>query len=74
MPQCPSLSKCPFFNDKMANMPAAADMIKTRYCLTDHATCARWMVRMALSPEKVPGNLYPKDVERAKAMIGSAGS
>jgi hypothetical protein len=71
MPQCPSLAKCPFFNDKMANMPAVADMIKKRYCLTDNADCARWMVRQALSPEKVPPNLYPKDSERAKAIIAA---
>jgi hypothetical protein len=71
MAQCPSLAKCPFFNDKMANMPAVAQMIKTRYCLTDNAECARWMVRQALSPDKVPGNLYPKDFERAKTIIAA---
>jgi hypothetical protein len=72
MPQCASLAKCPFFNDKMAAMPGVVELMKKRYCLGDNAECARWMVRQALSPEKVPPNLYPKDVERAKAIIASS--
>lgn len=73
MANCPSLAKCPFFNDKMASMPAVAEMMKSHYCLSDNRGCARWMVRQALSPEKVPPNLYPKDVERAKTLIAATG-
>ena len=32
MSECESLGTCPFFNDRMANMPAMKDLYKDRYC------------------------------------------
>jgi hypothetical protein len=73
MAECPSIPKCPFFQNKMAKMPALAEMMKSRYCLGNNAQCARWMVRQGVSPESVPGDLFPSDVAQAKDIIARVG-
>jgi hypothetical protein len=69
MAECECLSKCPFFNDKMADMPAMASMMKKRYCLADKSNCARWVVRAALGPDGVPIDLFPNQMDRAEGVI-----
>jgi hypothetical protein len=72
MPECVCLSGCPFFNDKMRDMPATAAMMKTRYCLGDNTQCARFMVFSVLGREGVPTTLYPAQVERARQILAGA--
>ncbi len=48
MKECDYLQNCPFFNDKMANMPATADLFKNNYCKDNFSNCARYIVREAL--------------------------
>jgi hypothetical protein len=62
MADCPSLPKCPFFNDRMANRPAMANMMKLKYCQTDNSQCARWKVSQAKGGPAVPGDLYPNEL------------
>jgi hypothetical protein len=70
MAECECLSGCPFFNDKMKEMPALAQMYKTKYCRNgENADCARHMVKVALGKEKVPADLYPNQIDKAKAII-----
>ncbi len=69
MAECPRLAKCIFFNDKMAQMPALANMYKQSYCRCDFEDCARFVVAARLGPEKVPVNLYPNDREGAQKLI-----
>jgi hypothetical protein len=69
MADCPSLPKCPFFNDKMAERPAMAAMMKRNYCQTDNTHCARWMVFQKTGPGTVPANLYPNQIEDARALL-----
>ena len=71
MPDCECLPKCAFFNDKMGEKPALADMMKLRYCKKDSSGCARHMVKVALGADKVPMDLYPSQVDRAKKIISS---
>jgi hypothetical protein len=68
MTDCALLPKCIFFNDKMATMPAASEMMKKKYCMKDNGTCARYMVFSALGREKVPADLYPNNVDRARTL------
>ncbi len=70
MADCALIETCIFFNDKMADMPAMADMYKNRYCRIDNSSCARYRVFEALGRDKVPTDLYPNDAERATAVIG----
>ena len=69
MADCDCLPGCPFFNDRMENMPKIAGMMKKGYCQGDFMNCARHMVKEALGKEKVPSNLFPNQIEKAKALI-----
>lgn len=69
MANCVLIEKCIFFNDKMASMPTAANIMKKKYCLQDSSHCARFMVFSALGRENVPPDLFPNDESRAKTII-----
>jgi hypothetical protein len=44
MGECECLAECPFFNDRMKNMPAVAKMYNKNYCHDAYESCARYMV------------------------------
>ncbi len=67
--ECELLATCRFFNDKMANVPVTAEMMKVTICKSDNSRCARYLVFKALGREKVPGDLFPNEVERARTII-----
>jgi hypothetical protein len=69
MADCELTAKCLFFNDKMANMPSMASMMKRKYCQGDFESCARYMVCKALGRDKVPADLSPSQTDRAKQLI-----
>lgn len=69
MADCELLAGCVFFNDKLDNMPGLAEIYKDRYCRKDNSQCARYVVAQALGREKVPLNLYPNQMPRAKEII-----
>jgi len=71
MADCVCLERCPFFNDRMANMPAVADMMKEKYCKGDSSSCARFMVFKAKGKDFVPADMYPRDVAKAKELMAS---
>ncbi|MBN8217897.1 MAG: hypothetical protein J0L75_14735 [Spirochaetes bacterium] len=72
MADCECLPKCIFFNDKMAQRPATAEMMKTQYCKTENGQCARYLVFKAKGGSAVPGDLFPKQVDRARALLAGA--
>jgi len=71
MSECESLGTCPFFNDRMANMPAMKDLYKERYCRGDFNNCARHMVSQSKGKSQVPANLFPNNRERAASLMGN---
>ena len=73
MPLCICLPTCPFYNDKMANMPVTAERMRQHYCLTDNQDCARFIMRNALGDERVPRDLFPDQTERAHGLIHGPG-
>jgi hypothetical protein len=66
---CAKLSGCPFFHDKMANMPSAADALKNKFCLGDFNPCARYQVSSA--GQQVPSDLFPNHSHRVKALLAA---
>ena len=66
---CKYLAACPFFNDKMATIPLAADLYKSHYCRDVFSECARYMVRETCGKEGTPGDLYPNEIERAQEIL-----
>jgi hypothetical protein len=69
MGECELTAGCIFFNDKMADMPSMASMMKSVYCKSDPDKCARYKVVKAVGREKVPADLFPNQVEKADAVI-----
>ncbi len=65
MVECPFAPTCPFFSDRMKNMPAAAELMKKRYCFDDHKGCARFIVWEKMGMDRVPEDLYPNQREKA---------
>jgi len=72
MADCVCLPKCPFFHDKMADMPAMADMYKANYCRGDSSKCARHAVFEVLGSGNVPTDLYPNDMARAQSVLAES--
>jgi hypothetical protein len=71
MAECELLPQCPFFNERMINLPVTTERMKKRLCLTDNSQCARFMVFEALGRDKVPADLFPHQVDRAKAILAA---
>jgi hypothetical protein len=69
---CESLPRCVFFNNKMSNMPASAELLKQQYCKNRFSTCARYLVMKSLGPEAVPADLFPGQKEMAEEIIRQA--
>jgi len=69
MADCTLLKGCPFFNEKMKNMPALADQYKNKYCRGDNSKCARYMVYQKLGRSAVPVDLFPNQLDRAKKIL-----
>ncbi|MBN2722570.1 MAG: hypothetical protein JXR95_00705 [Deltaproteobacteria bacterium] len=67
---CKCLPGCPFFNDKMANMPAMANIMKKKYCQGNFESCARYMIFSVKGKPAVPSDLFPNEVEKAKKILG----
>ena len=69
MADCECLPGCPFFNDKMANKPATADLLKREYCLGDNKDCARYRIFKTVGREHVPPDLFPIQHDRAERIL-----
>lgn len=72
MADCECLAGCPFFNDRMEDMPSMAHIFKNRYCHGDNFSCARYMVFKELGKENVPVDLFPNQQDRAQDIIAAA--
>lgn len=68
MPDCEMISKYLFFNDKMANMPTTVNMMK-KYCQGDFTQCARYTVCKAFGRERVPADLTPSQMDKARLLL-----
>lgn len=71
MSDCPCLPGCPFFNDRMADMPTMASQLKEKFCKGDNSGCARFMIFSNLGAGKVPSNLFPTHAGRAKEILAA---
>lgn len=69
MPDCEKIAGCPFFNDRLTDMPAIAAMLKEQYCQGDFANCARHMVCTTIDASAVPATLFPNMLDEAKKII-----
>jgi hypothetical protein len=71
MADCEMIAKCIFFNDKMANKPGTANLMKEKYCKGSFQDCARYKVCKGLGREKVPSDLFPSQIDRALGLLNT---
>ena len=71
MSDCELLKTCMFFNDRMANIPSTAEIIKLKYCRGDNAECARYAVFTVRGREHVPDDLFPNQTDSAREIIAT---
>lgn len=69
MIECPRARECPFYNDRMKNMPALALMYKISFCSNQFDACARYLVAQVLGPQFVPETLFPNQIQKAYEVI-----
>lgn len=68
---CPVLEHCPFFKDKLTNMPPNTEFYKINYCINDSSKCARLLTARILGVNSVPSNLLPSEMSKAEGLINS---
>ena len=69
MVKCKNLKDCPFFNDKMANMPGTSKLYKLRYCNSEYTKCARYIMADIVGGNEVPIDLFPNQHERVNKLL-----
>ncbi len=67
--ECEKLKGCPFFNEKMQNMPATANGYKRKFCLGDNTNCARYIVSQKLGPVDELKGLFPNQFNRVEEIL-----
>jgi hypothetical protein len=70
--ECEFMPGCPFFNDRIDDMPATASLIKTQYCSGSRASnrrCARFVVASRVGRKYCPEDLFPYDLQRAHEIV-----
>ena len=72
MSDCPCLTECSFFNDRMAHRLAISAVIKQTYCRRDSSACARLRIHAALGAAGVPADLFPCQIGRAERILAAA--
>lgn len=69
---CKYLEHCPLYNDQMPMEHGIGSIFKKKYCLSNHAQCARFQVVSELGEHSVPVTLYPSMHEIAQKIIKEA--
>ncbi|MDA3850623.1 MAG: hypothetical protein PF447_05070 [Spirochaetaceae bacterium] len=72
MANCEIYDKCPFGQGKMTDTPDI-DKLKQEYCESNSLHCARYMVATSVGEDKVPGDLYPDEKDKAYLAIAELG-
>ena len=67
---CPIKDTCTFYNNQIHMLEERKKTIKTRFCLSSYAQCARFKIyEYFKSAQKVPPDLRPNDYERMEELI-----
>jgi len=45
------------------------ELLVQRYCHGDNSLCARYLVCQSLGPQRIPDDLFPGDILKAKTII-----
>ena len=67
--ECIYLETCPFFAETLTDMPSFTETLKSKYCYGDFEKCARHALRETMTPEEIPDNLFPHQLERVNLIL-----
>jgi hypothetical protein len=68
---CELQEECQFFQNKIPVMPSTSRVLKTKYCKEGACSaCAIYIVFKKLGKEKVPGNLFPNQLDKVREILG----
>lgn len=67
--ECECLVACPFFLERMADMPNVTALINERFCTGDWTRCARYRVHVEFGRDAVPADLFPDQDEIAEKIL-----
>lgn len=68
---CPVLDQCPFFKNKLTNMPPNSEVHKINYCINDSFKCARLLAARILGTNSIPQNLLPNEMLKIEELINT---
>ncbi len=69
---CSRWNECLLYGNKLSTEQGIGAMYRKKYCLGNHALCARYRVYQEAGPEFVPDNLYPAMHDMALKIIADA--
>ena len=69
MPECEFAEGCNLRGRLFRSLPRLVQEYEGTYCDADRSQCARYMVASEFGPEKVPLDLLPFQIDRAKEAI-----
>ena len=82
MDRCQHFQKCPFFNNKMKNMPSLTQQLQEKYCNDAYNKCARYLVnkmfiegytpkdeQAVIEFEKAFDSLFPNNIDKAEKIV-----
>lgn len=73
MANCDIFDSCPFAQGKMTDRADEKDKLTQEYCESNSLHCARYMIYSSLGEDKVPGDLYPDQKDKAYLVIAENG-
>jgi hypothetical protein len=70
MADCKYMPECPFYNDRLPDMPERSEFYKMEFCHKRPPTCARFQMHEQLGLKSIPDDIMPKDEDRVKDFLG----
>lgn len=73
MANCDIFDSCPFAQGQLTDRAGEVEQLKEAYCDSNSLHCARYMIHSSLGADKVPGDLYPDQKDKAYLVIAENG-
>ncbi len=67
--ECPYVSKCIFFEDKMSHIPTIVTLMQESYCKNNFKECAIFIIFNNLGSNYIPTDLFPHEYSRAMDIL-----
>lgn len=69
MAECKYVPQCPFYHNRMEEIPGTGERIRDQYCRNQPEDCARYKLYELVDHRSVPYNLFPHQRSRVPAIL-----